>query len=219
MIELTTEDGATIGAYRADPEGKPKAGLVVVQEIFGVNHHIRAVADRYAALGYLAVAPALFDRVERGVELDYTPEGVGKGRSLLGGLSAEQSLTDIAAAAAVAAEAGPVGLVGYCWGGRLAYLAACRLDGVAAAVGYYGGRIVDFLGETPQAPLLLHFGERDAHIPLSEVEAIRAAHPELPIHVYAADHGFNCDERASYDKPSADLALERTLAFFERHLV
>jgi carboxymethylenebutenolidase len=218
MIELATEDGAKVSAYRADPPGTPKAGLVVVQEIFGVNAHIRGVADRYAAQGYLVVAPALFDRVEPGVELGYTPDVMAKAFGLLGQVTVEQSLTDIAAAVAVASEAGKVGLVGYCWGGLLAYLTACRLPGVTAAVGYYGGRITNYVDEKPQIPLMLHFGEHDTHIPMTDVDKIQAAHPSLPIHLYPADHGFNCEARGSYDKPSADLALERTLAFFASHL-
>ncbi|HLY55993.1 MAG TPA: dienelactone hydrolase family protein [Stellaceae bacterium] len=218
FIDLTTNDGARISAYRADPAGTPKAGLVVVQEIFGVNHHIRSVADRYAAQGYLAVAPALFDRVERGVELGYDQAGREHAFAILPRLAPEQSLADIAAAIAVAQEGGKVGLVGYCWGGTLAWLSAARVSGLAACVGYYGGHIAKAVGETPKIPIMLHFGERDAHIPMSDVEAIRKAHPEVPVYDYPADHGFNCDERASYDKPSADLALERTLAFFAEHL-
>ena len=218
MIDLTTEDGVTIGAYRADPPGKPKAGLVVVQEIFGVNAHIRGIADRYAEAGYLVVAPALFDRAERGVELGYGPDALPQAFALLGKVTVEQALLDIAAAAGAAAEAGPVGLVGYCFGGLLAYLSACRLDCLNAAVGYYGGRISNYLGETPAIPLLLHFGEKDSHIPLADVERIREAHPAIPIHLYPADHGFNCEARASYDKPSAELAFERTLHFFDTRL-
>jgi carboxymethylenebutenolidase len=218
MIELTTADGTTIGAYRADPPGPPRAGLVVLQEIFGVNHHIRAVADSYAARGFLAIAPALFDRVERGVELGYDEASFAKARTLVPRLQPDETLHDVAAAIAAAAEGGKVCLVGYCWGGTLAYLAASRLERLTASVGYYGSGIAKQPDEVPRVPLILHFGERDAHIPMSDVEAIRTAHPEIPVHVYPADHGFNCDERASYDRPSAELALERTLDFFARML-
>lgn len=217
-IELTTSDGAKIGAYRARPTGTPKAGLVVIQEIFGVNHHIRAVADRYAAEGYLVVAPALFDRVEKGIELGYDASAFPKAMELRGKLNIDNSVADVTAAVKVAAQAGKVGVVGYCWGGLLAYVASARIPGVAAAVGYYGGGIVNQLEHAPKAPLMLHFGERDAHIPLTDVDKIRAAHKHVPIYTYPADHGFNCDERASYDAPSAKLALERTLAFFADHL-
>jgi carboxymethylenebutenolidase len=217
-IELHAADGVTISAYRADPAGKPKGGIVVLQEIFGVNHHIRAVADGYAAEGYLAVAPALFDRGEPGVELGYDQAGITRGVELRAKPSLDQTLADIAAAVAVAAEGGKVGVVGYCWGGLLTYLASSRLTGIAAAVGYYGGGISNFLSDTPKTPLLLHFGERDAHIPQTDVDKIRQAHPAVPIQVYPADHGFNCDERGSYDKPSAELARQRTLEFFAAYL-
>jgi carboxymethylenebutenolidase len=218
-IELTAADGFTFDAYRASPSGTPKAGLVVIQEIFGVNHHIRAVADLYAAHGYLAIAPALFDRAEKGVELGYDESAFPKAMALRGQISLDHSLADVAAAVEAASEGGAVGVVGYCWGGFLAYMAACRIPGVKAAVGYYGGGIANHLDEIPKVPLILHFGEKDQHIPLSDVEKIRAKHPEMAIFTYAADHGFNCDERASYDQPSAELALERTLKFFDGKLV
>ena len=214
IIKLTASDGATIDAYRADPTGKPRGGIVVLQEIFGVNPHIRRVADGFAAQGYLAIAPALFDRAEPGVELGYTPDDMPKGRDLVGRVGHERTMLDVAAAVTVAAEGGEVGVVGYCWGGSLAYAAACSLDGVAAAVGYYGGNIAKSLDHKPKVPLMLHFGSHDDHIPMSDVEAIRAALPGVPVHAYDAGHGFNCDARGSYDGPSAARALERTLAFF-----
>jgi carboxymethylenebutenolidase len=217
-IELTTRDGARIGAYRARPSGQPRAGLVVIQEVFGVNRHIRNVADRFAAEGYLAVAPALFDRVERHVELGYDGSASPKIMELRGRLTLDNSIADVTAAVKAATPAGKIGIVGYCWGGLLAYIAASRIPGIAAAVGYYGGGIVNHLDDAPKVPLMLHFGERDAHIPLSEVDEIHAAHRQVPIYTYPADHGFNCDERASYDATSAKLALERTLKFFAEHL-
>jgi carboxymethylenebutenolidase len=217
-IELTTADSAVISAYRADPAGAPKGGIVVLQEIFGVNRHIRSVADGFAAAGYLAVAPALFDRAEPGIELGYDASSFPKGMGLRQAASIPESLADIAAAVRIAAEGGKVGVVGYCWGGLLAFLAAAHVPGIAAAVGYYGGTIAKHLADGPQAPTILHFGEFDTHIPVTEIDAIRAAFPEMPVYTYPADHGFNCDERASYDKSSADLALERTLSFFETHL-
>ena len=217
-IKLTAADGATIDAYRAEPAGTPRGGLVVLQEIFGVNPHIRRVADGFAAEGYLVIAPALFDRVKPGVELDYTQDGVAAGIALMGQVDQGKALLDVAAAVKAAAAGGKVGVVGYCWGGSLAYAAACATDGVAAAVGYYGGNIVKSLDRKLRVPVMLHFGERDAHIPKSDVDAIKAALPDIPVHTYDADHGFNCDARGSYDKPSAAQALDRTLAFFARQI-
>jgi carboxymethylenebutenolidase len=217
-INLTAKDGATIGAYRSAPADEPKGGMVVLQEIFGVNHHIRAVADRYAAAGYLAIAPALFDRVEPGVELGYGEADRPRAMDIRGKTKLEETLADIEAAVALAAAGGSVGVVGYCWGGTLAWAAATRLSGISAAAGYYGGGIAGMLNEQPRAPVMLHFGERDKHIPLSDVEKIRAAHPEIPVFVYPADHGFNCDERESYDAASAKEAQARTFAFFAENL-
>jgi carboxymethylenebutenolidase len=217
-INLTAKDGATIGAYRSAPADEPKGGMVVLQEIFGLNHHIRAVADRYAAVGYLAIAPALFDRVEPGVELGYGEADRPRAMDIRGKTKLEETLADIEAAVALAAAGGSVGVVGYCWGGTLAWAAATRLSGISAAVGYYGGGIAGMLNEQPRSPVMLHFGERDKHIPLSDVEKIRAAHPEIPVFVYPADHGFNCDERESYDAASAREAQARTFAFFADNL-
>jgi carboxymethylenebutenolidase len=218
MIKLTTKDGAKIDAYKALPNGKPRGAIVVLQEVFGVNHHIRNVADRFAAEGYLAIAPALFDRVSPGVELDYVQKDIQEGMTLVGRLKREDTLADIAAAIAAASEAGKVGVVGYCWGGALAYATAAHLTGVAAAVGYYGGGIAANIATAFNAPMILHFGERDDHIPLADVEKIKKANPNIPVHLYPAGHGFNCDERGSYDAASAKLASERTLAFFREHL-
>ena len=217
-IKLTAADGVTIDAYRADPAGTPKGGLVVLQEIFGVNPHIRRVADGFAAEGYLVIAPALFDRVKPGVELDYSQEGMAAGIGLMKDIDGDKALLDVAAAVKAAAAGGKVGVVGYCWGGSLAYAAACSIDGVAAAVGYYGGNIAKSLDRKPKVPLMLHFGERDAHIPKSDVDAIKAALPDVPVFTYDADHGFNCDARGSYDKPSAAQALDRTLDFLARQI-
>ena len=216
-IELTTAAGHRLGAYLARPAGTPRAGLVILQEIFGVNRHIRAVTEGFARDGYLALAPALFDRREPGLELGYEAEDVARGRALKGATSWEEAAEDTAAAVAAVEETGKVGVVGYCWGGSLAWLAACRLP-LAAAVGYYGGQVRELSGETPRCPVLLHFGEQDAAIPLEDVEAIRRRHPEVPIHLYPAGHGFNCDLRGSYHAESAALARERSLAFLAAHL-
>ena len=210
-IKLTAEDGFEFSAYRADPEGTPKGGVVVIQEIFGVNSHIRGDVDKFARHGYAAIAPALFDRVRTGVELDYNEAGMEEGLGIVGELGFDNPLIDIKAAAA-ASGAGKVGVVGYCWGGTVAWLTAARLG--LPSVSYYGGRTMQFLGEAPKAPLLMHFGETDHAIPLSDVEAIRARYPDIPIHVYAgAGHGFNCDQRADYNEQAVATALTRTLEF------
>ncbi len=216
-LDLTAADGHRLQAYLAQPAGAPRGGLVVCQEIFGINAHMRAVTDGYARAGYLAVAPALFDRAERGVELDYNEEGMTAGRELRAAITWDQVVADVAAAHGAVSEAGKTGVVGYCWGGSIAWLAACRL-GVNAAVGYYGGQIYDHRTEQPGCPVMLHFGERDAMIPAEQVEAVRALHPEIPIHLYPAGHGFNCDARADYDEASAGLAAERTQDFLKENL-
>ncbi|MGH7367720.1 MAG: dienelactone hydrolase family protein [Candidatus Rokuibacteriota bacterium] len=215
MITLTAENGHRLSAYRAAPSGAPKGGLVVVQEIFGVNHHIQSVCDRFAADGYVALAPALFDRVEPGIDLGYTADDIERGRSLKGKVDIADMVADVKAAVqALDREGQSVGVVGYCLGGTLAWLACTRIDGVKAAVGYYGGGIAETASETPRCPVLLHFGETDQSIPPEHWARIRAAHPEVPLHVYPAGHGFSCDERASYHEPSAAVARQRTLGFF-----
>lgn len=217
-IELTSPDGFRLSAYRAEPAGTPRGGLVVVQEIFGVNAHIRSVCDGYAADGYLAVAPALFDRYQRGVDWGYSPEDIARGREVRAQADAAAALMDIVAARDAAAKAGPVGIVGYCWGGFIAWLAAARVDGFAGAIAYYGGGMPDAAGEQPRCPVLAHFGEQDAMIPVAGVRALAAAHPAMEVHLYAAGHGFNCDQRGSFDAGSSKLARERTLAFFRQHV-
>lgn len=210
-ITLNASDGHVLSAWRADPEGAPRGGVAVVQEIFGVNEHIRDVVDGFAAEGYVAIAPALFDRVEPGVELDYDEAGRDRGRALRPQIGWDQAVADVAAAVLVLPE--KTGVVGYCWGGSVAWLAATRIEGVAAAVCYYGGQIKDFLDETPRCPVLLHFGGADANIPMADVSAIRKAHPDLPLHVYeGAGHGFNCDRRGSYDRAASASARQRTMA-------
>jgi carboxymethylenebutenolidase len=218
FIKLTTKDGATIDAYKAVPAGAPRGGIVVLQEIFGINHHIRSVADLYAAQGYVAIAPALYHRVSPGVELAYVQKDIEEGLAIRAKTKIEETLADIAAAVAAAHEAGKVGVVGFCWGGALAYISAARLSDIDAAVGYYGGGIAANIADHFNAPLLLHFGDKDQSIPLTDVEKIQKANPDVPIHIYSAGHGFNCDERGSYDADSAKLARERTLAFFAEHV-
>lgn len=222
-IELQAADGHAFPAYVARPAGPARGAVVVLQEIFGVNSHIRAVADGYAAQGYLAVAPSTFHRVKADVDLGYSPDHMSAGIALKGqveALPAPGVLPDIQAAIDHAAQAGKVGIVGYCWGGLLTWRAACLLQGLSAAVPYYGGGITTpaEIARTPRVPVLAHFGERDHWIPLEGVQAFQKAHPGVQVHVYAADHGFNCDQRGSHDATAAQLARERTLAFFAQHL-
>ncbi|GGC74215.1 dienelactone hydrolase family protein [Chelatococcus reniformis] len=218
-ITLTAADGATLSAYKVGPAAAPRGGIVVIQEIFGVNGHIRNVADGFARNGYLAVAPALYDRLSPGTELGYTADDMQPALDLRAKSDPAKALLDIAAAVQVASAAGPVGVVGYCWGGYLSWLSAAKVSGVSAAVVYYGGGIGSAAQEEPRCPVLGHFGERDKHIPILDVQGLAKRYPErVEIHIYAADHGFNCDERASYDAASTAHALERTLAFFGSHL-
>ena len=217
FTRLMARDGHEFDAWLAPPAGKPRGAVLVLQEIFGVNSHICSVTDGFAAEGYLAIAPSLFDRVKRNVEMGYTPPDVEHGRGYVAQIPEEKLLLDMRACINVVRHAGRVGAVGYCWGGSLAYLAACELP-VAGAVAYYGTRTVQYLDRKPKAPVMYHFGERDKTIPPEAIEKIRAAHPQGQFFVYPADHGFNCDQRASYDAPSAKLARERTLGFFAQHL-
>jgi carboxymethylenebutenolidase len=217
-IELETEGAGPIQAWRAEPAGRSRGGLVVIQEIFGVNVHIRSIADRYTAQGYLAVAPAIFDHLHKGYQAGYAPEERARGIEMAGKLDREQLLRDVAAAVGVAKQGGKVGIVGYCLGGTVAWQAAARVDGLSAAVCYYGGGIIGLKDLKPRIPTLLHFGEKDAGIPLAGVHEVAATHPEVEVHTYPADHAFNRDDGANYDAASAALALTRTLAFFGKHL-
>jgi carboxymethylenebutenolidase len=217
-IELTAADGFRLSAYRALAKGTPRGALVVAQEIFGVNSHIRSVCDGYAADGYVAVAPALFDRYERGVDLGYTPPDIARGRQLKGLAQTDAALLDLAAARDSVASTGKVGVIGYCWGGYLAWIAAARLPGFVAAVPYYGGGMTDAIAEQPACPVMAHFGERDSNIPAAGVRALAAAHPSAQVFLYPADHGFNCDQRGAFDAKAARLARERTLAFLRRNV-
>ncbi|MGH6788215.1 MAG: dienelactone hydrolase family protein [Pseudolabrys sp.] len=219
QFTLTTTDKHSLGAYRADPQGTPKGGLVVIQEIFGVNHHIRAVCDRLAALGYAAVAPAVFDRFVRNFESGYTPDEIAHARSYLGNLNWDNMVADMAAAAADLKGVGPVGAIGFCMGGTASFLAACRVPGMSAAVSFYGGMIAKFADEKPKCPMQMHFGEKDQGIPLTTVEEIKKKRPEAEVYIYpGAAHGFYCDERASYNKAAADLAWSRTTEFLAKHM-
>lgn len=215
-IQISISPTEYIGAYYAQPVNPPKGGIVVIQEIFGVNVHMRRVVDRFAEYGYLAIAPALFDHFEPGVELDYDTAGVDKGRELVAKLGFDQAVLDVASATKALAPMKNIGIVGYCWGGSVAFLCATRLG--LPAVSYYGGRTVPFLHERPKAPILFHFGERDSIISPSDIEKHRQALPPSEIYIYPSGHGFNCEMRKDYHEPSSKLALQRTLHFFDQQL-
>jgi len=216
-IELKAADGHALSAYVAGPANATQS-LVVVQEIFGVNHHIRNMADRYAAQGYSVCAPAIFDRVQRGVELGYSQDDIGKGRDIRMKLNDTQLIADIEAAAD-RLTGGKRGIVGYCFGGAVSWWGATRTRKFSAASCWYGGGIAATKNESPNCPVQMHFGEEDASIPISDVDAVRAAQPKVEIYVYpGAQHGFGCDERASFSKSDYELAQQRTLAFFAKHL-
>ncbi|MGR3375974.1 dienelactone hydrolase family protein [Salipiger abyssi] len=214
-IELTASDGHRLGGYLALPDKAPRGGVVVIQEIFGVNVHIRDVCDRFAAEGYAALAPAIFDRIEPGFVSGYSPEEIAKARAFVPKLDIAACMLDVEAARAELAQYGKVGIVGFCLGGTIAFLGATRLPGIAAASGYYGRLIQEYADEVPQAPVILHYGALDKGIPPENYEDVRARRPEIPVHVYeGADHGFNCDRRPSFEPESAKLAWARTMALF-----
>ena len=218
MRKLTAEDGHTLDAAVAGDEATARGGVVVLQEIFGLNDHIRDLPRRFAEAGYYAVAPALFDRAERGVELMYDPEGRDRGLALKAAVDAD-AIFDVSAAIALAATAGPVAIVGFCWGGSLAWRAATSLTGLAGAVSYYGGELPSKAGLVSHCPVLAHFGTRDRSIPIEGVNTfIKAqgdADPAVVTHIYEADHGFNCDARGQFDADAAALAWTRTLTFLD----
>jgi carboxymethylenebutenolidase len=214
-IEIESAHGP-VRAWREAPVAAPRGAIVVIQEIFGVNAHIRSVAARHAQSGYLALAPAYFDSIEQGVELDYDDAGIARGRQLIAALGLDRA-NELTASAARALGTGlAIGTVGYCWGGTVALLAALRLG--LPSVSYYGARNLPFLKEPARAPVMFHFGKRDPSIPAKAVAAHREQMPQMQTHTYPAGHGFNCDARADYDRPSAELAWERSLAFFEENL-
>ncbi len=214
---IMARDGHEFQAWLAAPAGRPRGAIVVLQEIFGVNAHIRAVTDGFAREGYTAIAPALFDRIRRGIELDYSAGAIQEGTGYRAQLNPEATLKDVAAAIAVVRNSGRIGAVGYCWGGSISYLAACRLP-LSAAVVYYG-RVAPLLTEKPRCPVEYHFGAEDTSIPLEDVEKVRAAAPEGTVFLYpGAGHGFSCDQRGSFNPQAAALARTRTLEFLARHV-
>ena len=218
MIELSASDGHKFAAYRAEPNGKPRGGLIVVQEIFGVNSHIKSVADGYAADGYLAIAPAFFDRVERGLDIGYTPADIERGRAFIPKMQWDTVLKDAAAAVDNIRSAGKAGVLGYCWGGTVAWISASRLPGTACSVCYYGGGIPGLIGEQPKCPVMFNWGETDHAIAIADAKKVAAAHPQAQSFIYQAGHGFNCDQRGSYHAERAKTARTRSLEFLKRHI-
>ena len=219
QFSLTSADEFQLGAYRADPSSPPKGGIVVIQEIFGVNHHIRAVCDRLAGEGYAAVAPALFDRQVKDFECGYTPDEIANARKFVANPDWGAMLKDTQAAIDELKKDGPVAIIGFCMGGTIAFLSAAKLNGLSAAICYYGGQIAKNADEKPKIPTEMHFGETDAGIPMTDVEIIKAKHPECEIFVYpGAGHGFHCDERGSFHDASAKLAWQRSMDFLNKHV-
>ena len=218
-ITLTSSDGHELDAYVSIPSGPSKAAIIIIQEIFGVNEHIKNLVNNFSARGYASIAPAMFDRAEKNISLSYTSKDIEIGRSYIEKINWEETPLDIRAAVSQMRVYGSVGLVGYCWGGTAAWLAATNDTGISCSVGYYGGRIIDFLNQKPSVPVMLHFGEKDKGIPMDAVNEIKNHQPQVSVHIYPeADHGFNCDLRSSYHADSAKLALKRTLEFFEENL-
>jgi len=219
FIELKAADGHKFAAYVAEPSGKPRGGIVVIPEIFGVNSHIKQTSDGYAADGYRVVSPAMFDRAQRNFEVGYSQPDIDAGRAIMGKLDWGQAMLDVGAAVAEAAKGGKVGIVGYCYGGTVTWLAAARVSGLACAVPYYGGGMHGLIGEKPKVPVMCNFGETDQSPTLAQAKEIAAAHPGITAHFYpGAAHGFNCDQRGSWNAEAAKLARSRTLEFFRKHL-
>ena len=218
MIQLTASDGHKLSAYRAEPAGKPKGGLVVAMEIFGVNSHIRSVADGYATDGYLVIAPALFDRVQPDYEAGYSQEEIQKGIGFIQKINLDDTMKDVAAAVQNIASDGEIGIVGYCWGGTVSWKAASSVAGLACAIPYYGGGVPGLIGLKPKCPVMFHWGETDQSIPMDKAKEFAAAHKDQTHYFYAAGHGFNCDQRGSFNAESAKLARSRTLEFLAKHV-
>ena len=218
FIELKAADGHKLAAYVATPAGKPRGGVVVIPEIFGVNSHIQQVTDGFAADGYLAVSPAMFDRAQRNYDTGYSQPEIQAGVAIMQKLDWKKAMLDVQAAIGEAKKGGKVGIVGYCFGGTMTWMAAARASGLACAVPYYGGGMPGLIGEKPKVPTMCHFGEQDQSPTLDQSKAIAKAHPEITAQFYPAGHGFNCDQRGSYNAAAAKTARERTLEFFRKHV-
>ena len=218
FIELTAADGHKLAAWLATPAGKPRGAVIVIPEIFGINSHIRAVTDGYAADGYLAIAPAFYDRAQRNFDTGYEQADMAAGMAIAQALKPDNVLADLRAALEHVRSAGKVGVLGFCWGGTMSWLAAARVDGLACAIPYYGGGMPGLIGETPRCPVVCHFGEQDQHPSAEQARAIAAAHPEITAYYYDAGHGFNCDQRGSFNAAAATLARQRTLDTLHKHV-
>jgi carboxymethylenebutenolidase len=219
-FSLVASDNFKLGAYQAEPSGTAKGGIVVIQEIFGVNHHIRAVCDRLAAQGYAAIAPAVFDRQQPNFESGYSPDEIANARKFVANPDWGAMMRDTQAAIDAAKKFGPAAIVGFCMGGSIAFLAAAKLNGLSAAIGFYGGQIAKNADEKPKIPVQLHFGEKDASIPMSDIDIIKQKRAgDCEIYVYPdAQHGFNCEERGSYNEAAAKLGRERSREFLQKHM-
>ena len=214
---LTAEDGVSISAYRTDPIGRSRGGVVVLQELFGVNHHIRSICTRLSAAGYVALAPALFDRIEPGFDVGYSTEEIARARTYISRIDWSGVRRDVQAATLELQKEGPVAVVGFCFGGTVAYASAIKIPGLFAAVAFYGQQIIKYADQAPKCPTQMHFGEMDTHIPMADVATLRLKRPDAEIHTYPALHGFNCDERESFHGESAAIAWGRTLEFLSLH--
>jgi carboxymethylenebutenolidase len=218
LIKATASDGHILDVYLAQAKGSPKGGIVLVQEIFGVNSHIKSIADQYASEGYLVGAPSLFDRVGSNILLSYNPEDVAHGKGLKEFIGNESPLLDIKATLNIVKSAGKVAIIGYCWGGTLAWLSACQVPGFAAATAYYGGNIGALASMYPKCPTIFHFGENDPTISLRDINILKSAQPKSSIYLYPAVHGFNCEQRDSFHSISSEIALERTIEHVEHNI-
>ena len=218
IINATASDGHEFDIYLAQAKGSPRGGIVLIQEIFGVNNHIKNVAEKFSSNGYLVGAPSLFDRVQPDIQLGYSTEDIRRGRELKDNLGNESPLMDITATLNIVRSAGHVAVVGYCWGGTLAWLSACQVDGFNAATSYYAGGIGQLLSIQPKCPTIFHFGEQDHAIPAEEINSLRQAHPECPIYLYPAGHGFNCEQRDSFNSTSSAIAFERTIQHLDKYI-
>ena len=217
-IKATASDGHEFDIYLAQSKGSPRGGVVLIQEIFGVNNHIKNVAEKFSSNGYLVGAPSLFDRVQPDIQLGYSTEDIRRGRELKDNLGNEKPLIDIIATLKIVRSAGRVAIVGYCWGGTLAWLSACHVDGFNAAISYYGGGIGQLLSIEPRCPSIFHFGEQGNAIPVAEINSLKQAHPECPIYLYPASNGFNCEQRDSFHSTSSAIAFERTIQHLDKYI-
>lgn len=219
MIQVTSRDGFAFDAYHVKPAGPRKGGVIVIQEIFGLSDHIKEMTERFGAAGYEAIAPSMYDRAEPGfiVQAQDVAQGLARGRELAMGNGPENAMNDIGATFDLLSQSGKVCITGYCYGGTMSWLAAARIDGIAAASCYYGGNIPQMVGLKPKCPTICHFGAKDAHIPLvGAVDKIEQAHPDIPVYVYDAGHGFARKKSADYDASADELAFARTIELFEK---